>query len=60
MRPHLKISLKSFKNLTIHVEDMKLIVDEILRKSHHEFFLRSLEDLLQKSSRDLKTLFEDL
>ena len=35
MRSHLKISLKSFKNLlTIHAEDMKLIVDAILRRSH--------------------------
>ncbi len=35
MRSHLKISLKSFKNLlTILAGDMKLIVDAILRRSH--------------------------
>ena len=39
-----EISLKNL--LTIHAEDMKLIVDAILRRSHHEFFLRSSEDLL--------------
>ena len=50
MRSHLKNSLKSFENLlTIHAEDMKLIVDAILRRSHHEFFLRSSEDLLSNS-----------
>ena len=50
MRSHLKISLKSLENLrTIHAEDMKLIVDAILRRYHHEFFLRSSEDLLSNS-----------
>ncbi len=45
--PGLKSHEISLKNLlTIHAEDMKLIVDAILRWSHHEFFLRSLEDLL--------------
>ena len=47
MRSHLKISLKSFKNLlTIHAEDMKLIVDAILRRLTEDFIRRSSEDLL--------------
>ena len=42
VRSHLKISLKSFKNLlTFHAEDMKLIVDAILRRSHHEYEISS-------------------
>ena len=54
MRSHLKISLKSSKNLlTIHVEDMKLIVDAMFRNSHLEFFLGSSEDLLSNSFWDL-------
>ena len=58
MRYHLKISLKSFENLlTIHAEDMKLIVDAILRRSQQEFFLRSSEDLLSNSLWDLKKIF---
>ncbi len=60
MRSHLKISLKSFKNLlTIHAEDMKLIVDAILRRSHWELFLRSLEYLLSKSFWDLMKTQKD-
>ena len=73
-RYHLKISLKSFENLlTIHAEDMKLIVDAILRRSHHEFFFedlrkifyqilfkifsRSQKDFRWRSSKDLKKIW---
>jgi hypothetical protein len=51
MSSHLKISSNSFK---------KLIVDAILSKFHHEFFLRSLEDLLSNSFKDLHEISKEI